>query len=127
MSFSKNNSENIGSVRCSICHCKIGETSNIYQSSFNLSVICEKCWKKFTKEDIELISNLFISYGGYFGKYEDSMVSIEDIVKKMIKKIESGSKKIELNELNVRILHEALLHGFTSKNYIRELQNYLRE
>ncbi len=127
MSFSENSRKNFEPIKCSICRGNINDMSTVYQTSFSLSIVCRECCEKFSKEDIELISNIFLSHGGYFGEHEDSMASIEDIVRKIIKKIENGPKKIELNELNVKLLHEALLHGFTPKRYIKGLQNYLEE
>ncbi|MHA1490966.1 MAG: hypothetical protein ACTSRI_15130 [Promethearchaeota archaeon] len=127
MSYSENNRRNFRPIKCSICRFEIKDPSNAYQSALNFGMVCNECNDNFSKEDIDLMSNIFLAYGGYFGKYKNLKTSIGDIVKKVVKQVENDPKKIELEELNIRLVHEALLHGFTPGSYIEGLKKFLDE
>lgn len=55
-----------GEAQCVIC----AETSvNIRKVGSNFVVVCNGCLVKFTMIELELMHNMFLAFGGYFGKH----------------------------------------------------------
>ena len=54
------------------------------------------------------MANLFMAFGGYFGKQKDPDYSLY----KVLESLTSGkSSRSSLLERNIKVLHQALLHG----------------
>lgn len=95
-------------VRCGICRHNIEKVATIYQEGLSFGVICEECYKNNSPEDLELMANLFMAYGGYFGMRKDSDYSLY----KVLKTLTSGDNgNGSIIEININMLHQALLHG----------------
>ena len=109
-------------VRCGICRVEIRDRAEIYQAGVNFGVVCISCYKQFSTEDIELMSNMFIAYGGYFGILKDSRFSTLDILEKLTTDVGKQGDVVNIENVNVQLLHKVLLHGITPKQYTHELQ-----
>ncbi|MHA1294845.1 MAG: hypothetical protein ACTSQJ_19575 [Promethearchaeota archaeon] len=112
-------------LKCAICRGEIKHNTYVYQSSFNLQLICDSCHESFSENDIDLITNMFIAYGGYFGQYKHEEFSISKILKDLIEEIKAGTNR-NLKEMNIKMLHKALLHGITPKRFINTLKFLLK-
>lgn len=107
-------------LKCGICRADIVDKSFIYQSKSYGALICQDCCNMFSKEDIELILDLFIAYGGYFGKLKPSDFSLVLMLDKLEKK--DGRATAPFEKLTVIFFHNALLHGISPQEYINQLE-----
>jgi len=117
---SKKNDSN-SSLRCFICRKKIVNVSSCYQTSETSSIVCKKCYDRFSTEDLEVISQLFIAYGGYFGQYPPSEFSIFSELVNVMKNIHDPE------DINIQLLHRALLHGITIQKYVEILNSLVKD
>jgi len=97
----------------------------MYQTSLKLGVICRSCRKLFSEEDIEMIVNIFFAFGGYFGKFDKSEFSIDDIIVEFAEQLET--KEINLHSANVKMWHKVLTHGIAPEEFLRELGEYIEQ
>jgi len=110
-------------LRCGICHHIINNPSSVYQSKILYIPVCENCRTIFSEADINLVLNMFLAYGGHFGQYPKEEFSLPIILKSL--GIEGESMKTQLEEINIRMMHVAFLHGITPKEYISRLREIL--
>lgn len=110
-------------LKCALCHENISTLEGTYQTTSTLSMVCKDCVKIFPLDDIELIISLFIAFGGYFGKYKKN----EHSRKKIINYLNDKMEEFSFDELNMRLLHRALLYGITPEDYIEFLTSILNE
>ena len=68
-------------IKCSICRHEIKDRATLCQNGVNYGVVCVECYQKFSGEDLELMANLFLAFGGYFGQFQRSEFSILRILK----------------------------------------------
>lgn len=114
--------ENRSFVKCSICKQEILGKHRFIELAMNYGVICPECDNKFNEDEIELISNLFTAYGGYFGsKKSITENSTHQIMKKILNLYNVSGKNIEINALDIKILHQALLHGISPRQIVQGL------
>lgn len=107
--------QKVKAVRCDICQKDLNKKAIFYHTAINDKIICESCYKTFSKDDIELMVNLFSAYGGYFGKYQKLKISVYNRLKEL-SGIDIEQDAISGAEgLNLRLLHTALQFGFTPK------------
>jgi len=118
---------NTDHIKCAICHSDINNYSKIYQSDPNFGVICGNCRNRFTKEDLELISSLFLAYGGFLGKLKRSQFSIIEVIKDLSKELVEQNDSLSIENLNIKVLHKALVHGITPNEFIELLKSFLNE
>jgi len=85
-------------------------------------VICTDCYANNSEEDIELMSNMFLAFGGYLGMLKDPDYSIYEMFKDLITKIHDNKNKKSSVEMKIRLFHTALLHGITPREFA-ELDN----
>ncbi|MHA2126753.1 MAG: hypothetical protein ACW99E_15750 [Promethearchaeota archaeon] len=102
---------------CGICHKKIKQGAAIYHDGFHIEVICPHCYSKNSEEDIELIVNMFIAFGGYFGMLRDPHYPVNEMLKSFINEIQDHKGEMPSECLKIKLLHLALLHGFTPKEF----------
>ncbi|MEJ2293957.1 MAG: hypothetical protein P8Y23_04245 [Candidatus Lokiarchaeota archaeon] len=108
-------------IKCDICHKDLNKKAILYHTAINDKTICEICYKTFSKDEIELMVNLFSAYGGYFGKYQKLKASV------YIRLKELNGTKVEQDALsgaeglNLQLLHAALQFGFTPNEYFQGL------
>jgi hypothetical protein len=110
-------------VKCAICRSEIKDRHQMYQTHLSFGVVCRECFKRFSQEDIEMIANLFLAYGGYFGQYERDALSIESLIIKFAQKINLGTET--LASTNIKMWHEVLTHGITPKEFLTALKEYI--
>jgi hypothetical protein len=104
---------------CGICHSEIISSASIYQEGFNFGVVCKHCYENNSPEDIELMANMFLAYGGYFGKLKNPDFSLYKLLKQIVTKVEN---KENVEELHIKYMHNALLNGVTPKQFIQGLR-----
>lgn len=114
-------------VKCGICRNEIIRGASIYQEGLTFGVVCEKCYKNNSQEDLELMANLFLAYGGYFGKLKQNKFSAYKTIKKLMSEIQPGKEPDTLIELNIKMMHQALLCGITPQELIQGLKILLEE
>jgi len=110
------------SIKCSICRHEIKDRATLCQTGVNYGIVCVECYQKFSSEDLELMANLFIAFGGYFGQYQRSEFSILRILKAIHMDLLPVYEEKGIEELNIRMLHRALLHGISPEEYIESLE-----
>ena len=112
-------------IKCSICRADIKERHKIYQTRLKLGVICSSCRKRFSDEDIEMIVNIFFAFGGYFGKFDKSEFSIDDVIVEFAEQLDS--KEVNLHSANIRMWHKVLTHGIVPEEFLKELSLYVEQ
>lgn len=115
------------SLYCSICRKKITEKASIFQESLHFGIVCPVCHTNNSQEDLELMANLFLAFGGFFGKKEEAKFDVETVLRKLIDEVDSSGSQVSVEKLNVKVLHRALLHGVTPKQYVTILESILEE
>ncbi len=113
---------NDNSLKCGICHSIIANSSKIYNSELLFIPFCYNCEKKFDKEEKKVILTLLETYGGYFGMFSKEDYSLKKDLNFIIKENPKINSKNDLNEINGKLLHNALLHGITIHEYILKLE-----
>ena len=103
--------------RCGVCHEEIRPDEIIFQDITHFRLVCSTCNSIFTEEELELVINIFLSHGGYFGKKKNKSSSF-DLLDTIV---ELGSK-LNLYEMKISLLHKALLYGVTPKEHIKQLE-----
>lgn len=113
---------------CGICHKEISQGASLYEEGVHFGVICPNCYNNISKEDIELISNMLIAFGGYFGMLRDPNFPVNEMFKCFLRVIENNKAKLLSEELRIKLLHCALLHGITPQEFYdldEELLKYM--
>ena len=110
------------SLKCGICRADIKNNSYVYQSEQNFSIVCANCCQKFSIEDIEWMLKIFLAYGGYFAQINDPNFSIERYLCNLADDLVRSEKTFDINELNLKFIHEILLHGITIQDYQKKLE-----
>ncbi|GAH32340.1 unnamed protein product [marine sediment metagenome] len=72
-----------------------------------------------------MIVNLFFAYGGYFGEFDKSEFSIEDVIVEFAEQLSLGNTKF--HDQNVGMWHKVLTHGITPKEFLKELSLYVEQ
>jgi len=112
-------------IKCSICRVNIKDRHDLYQSTLKLGVICKTCRERFSEEDVEMIVNLFFAFGGYFGQFDKSEFSIDDMVIEFAEQLDTGNSTFHLQ--NVKMWHKILTHGIAPKDFLKELSTYVEQ
>lgn len=110
-------------VICSVCHSNITDLVGVYQSPVNFAVVCRQCLSRFTQNDIEMMIGLFFLYGGFFGKLKNRTFSLDEV----LSSLEMPINKEEVEEMNQRLMHQALIHGLKPFQFNQKLQIYTEE
>lgn len=111
-------------IRCAICHSDIDNQTMFFQSTVNYGIICSKCIKLFKKDEIEIALNLFFLYGGYFGQYQRAEFSV---IERLVEMVEGKGDSFNFEIINMKLLHEALIHGITPREFNRSLEAFLKK
>lgn len=112
-------------ILCGICHAEITSEASIYQEGLHLGVVCADCYKNNSKEDLELMANMFFAYGGYFGKLKVGKFSVYKVLKELTSEIQEQETSIE--EINIKMMHQALLYGVTPHQFVEGLKILFKE
>lgn len=114
-------------IRCGICRNEIKTGASIYQEGLKFGIVCERCYKNNSQEDLELMANLFLAYGGYFGKLKRKKFSVYKTIKRLMAEIHPSEDLDKLIELNIKMMHQALLYGITPQKFIQGLKILLEK
>ena len=112
-------------IKCSICRADIKERHKMYQTGLRLGVICRSCRTRFSEEDIEMIVNIFFSFGGYFGKFDRSDFSIDEAIVEFAEQLSVGNTT--LHSQNIKMWHKVLTHGITPQEFLKKLSVYIEQ
>ncbi len=112
-------------IKCSICRADIKDRHDLYQSNLKLGVICKTCRERFSEEDVEMIVNLFFAFGGYFGQFDKSAFSLDELVIEFAEQLDAGNSTFHLQ--NVKMWHKILTHGIAPKDFLKELSTYVEQ
>jgi len=112
-------------LKCSICRADIKDRHKVYQSCLKLGIICNTCRWRFSEEDVEMIINIFLAFGGFFGVHDRSKFSIKDIVLEFALELEN--RKTNFHSQNVKMWHKVLTHGITPEEFLEELSVYVEQ
>ncbi len=110
-------------IKCSICRADIKDRNVLYQSSLKLGVICKPCRERFSEDDIEMIVNMFFAFGGYFGQFDKSEFSMDEMIVEFAEQLDAGNSTFHLQ--NVKMWHKILTHGIAPKEFLEELSMYV--
>ncbi|MHA2180351.1 MAG: hypothetical protein ACXAAH_02875 [Promethearchaeota archaeon] len=109
------------SVKCGICRREVIDKVEIYQAGINFGVVCGDCYRKFSAEDLEMMTNMFIAYGGYFGMLKGSRFSLVKTLEIVLKNALRMKKILNTEQVNIRLMHQAILHGISPEQYVQDL------
>ena len=68
--------------------------------------------------------DLFFIYGGYFGKKKISNFSVPEFVSMFFENYDEENT-LDLEDLNIKIIHKLLLYGVSPSEYIEGLLEFL--
>ncbi|MFW9822409.1 MAG: hypothetical protein ACFFE4_05715 [Candidatus Thorarchaeota archaeon] len=117
----------IHSVKCGICRNEIFDRAELHQAGLNLGVVCCNCYKQFSTKDLEMMANMFIAYGGHFGMVKDTKFSLVKTLENILKKSLREKDVFDSEQINIKLIHKALLHGITPEQYVRNLSLLIDE
>lgn len=106
-------------VKCVLCHNDAKEQPKIVKLGSEYGIICNKCGKNFSAQDIELMHNMFTAFGGYFGMLRST---ISSNYKAILQLFEEYKKNETVKEIDVKILHKALLYGIRPRRIIQRIR-----
>ena len=66
--------------------------------------------------------NMFVAYGGYFGKYTINRKETFRVLEQIATEYEKSGKNIDKIENDVKNLHRAFLHGITLVQLVQGLR-----
>ena len=112
-------------LKCGICRNQIGTNVRIYQEGLNFSVVCLTCHENNSKEDIELMANMFLAFGGYFGMLKKKRFSLVKTLETLINGAPIDDEFPTVGDISAKTLHKALLHGITPQQYIDGLEELI--
>ncbi|MHA2391755.1 MAG: hypothetical protein ACXAEX_07280 [Promethearchaeota archaeon] len=102
---------------CGICHEEFSQGAAIYEEGFHFGVICPDCYANNSMDDIKLIANMLIAFGGYFGKLRDPHFPMNEMLKCCLSVIQNKKGILSSEEIRIKLLHCALLHGVTPQEF----------
>ena len=106
-------------AQCAIC---AGVSVKILKLGSNFAVVCKNCLDTFSLSDLELMHNMFLAYGGYFGKYASSKEESYQELEAIAEEYAQSGKDFEKIESDVRNLHRAFTHGITPIQLVQGLR-----
>ena len=121
-SHSKICDDMIRSIKCAICNAELKNYDFAHESGFLFAIICRKCYRTYSSNDIELMINMFCAFGGYFGKYtpkDDCCVNL------LFEESKIKGKKITIQG-SLKMLHKALLFGVTPQQFFERFNCNLK-
>lgn len=113
----------IQEIRCCICRAIITSVEGVYQSPTNYALACKACSSLFTRDDLEMMISLLFLYGGYFGERGSELFNLEVVLDSIGESIPIDFDDLE--SINQRIMHVALLHGLAPSDFNRILKEYI--
>jgi hypothetical protein len=100
-------------VPCELCHNDARGNPTIKRLGPKLGIVCSTCKEQFSDQEMELMVNMFIAFGGYFNQFKSSRKVRQDIIKEYAEGCAQKSRVRDRVESEVKVLHQALLHGIS--------------
>ena len=110
------------SVKCKLCQTEVKKTSQIVKLGANYGVICSDCAEEFSPKDRELIYNMMVAFGGYYGKLRTPTTNNYEIIKLLSEQHQLANREISIASLDVRVLHKAFLYGISPSQVVQGLK-----
>ncbi|MHA2400846.1 MAG: hypothetical protein ACXADU_18405 [Promethearchaeota archaeon] len=107
---------------CGICQKDLKGETAVYNGGNQFGFICSSCHENNSEKDIELMSNMFLAFGGSFGMRKNSEI---EMLKDLIDEIHNKKRTMSPKELRLRLLYIALLHGITPQEFAAWDENLL--
>ncbi len=114
----------LGNLKCGICGEPFRADTDIYYSQKVSGYVCEKCIKRFSKQQIEEFLVLFNTYKGHFGQFNISVMTLKHMIIEFFDLI-SYTSHTDIIELNMRLRHQALLYGYTPEQLIELMKRII--
>ncbi|MBN1800103.1 MAG: 50S ribosome-binding GTPase [Candidatus Lokiarchaeota archaeon] len=111
---------------CSICYEEFKERQTIIRTASHLIKVCDTCLHEITLADINMIHQMFLAYGGYFGMKKTQNGKDENIIAFLRNEIKSKKNGIDPIDRHVKVLHESLLLGIYPERFKKDVLPYLR-
>ncbi len=109
-------------VKCRLCQADVKKASKIVRLGTGFGVICEDCYEEFNSNERELIYNMCIAFGGYFGKLRDEKTNNYQVIKSLAEQYNVSYQGTNLTSLDIRILHRAFLYGISPSQIVQGLR-----
>ncbi|MHA1242329.1 MAG: hypothetical protein ACTSQU_16335 [Promethearchaeota archaeon] len=84
--------------------------------------VCEECAKAFNDDEIELMSNMFTAYGGYYGKMSNSKGLSYSKLEEIAKAYKEQYRDINDVESDIKTLYSAFLYGISPQQLVKGLK-----
>jgi predicted amidophosphoribosyltransferase len=110
------------SVKCKLCQAEVKKTSQIVKLGTNYGVICSDCAEELSHTDRELIYNMCVAFGGYYGKLRTPTTNNYKIIKSLAEQYQINNRAINVTSLDVHILHRAFLYGISPSQIVQGLK-----
>ncbi len=98
-------------VQCELCHGDVKQQPTIKRLGAKFGVICKDCSEQFSDQEIELMANMFLAFGGYYNQLHSSKDVKFHLLKEIARDYKQKQQQIIKLESDIKTLHKALLHG----------------
>ena len=112
----------LSSVKCVLCRNDSNSNFKIKKIGMSFGIVCEDCTKSFSDKEMELVHNIFIAFGGYFGLLSNSKESSYSKLKEIAEDYKALNKDVAEIENDIKTLHSALLYGITPRQLVQGLK-----
>ena len=96
-------------AQCAVC---AGVGVKILKLGTNFAVVCVRCLDTFSLSDLELMHNMFVAFGGYFGKHARSKEESYQELKKIAKEYAQSGRDISKIESDVKSSYFRIIYTF---------------
>lgn len=111
--------KNLPVVQCAICRLETKQNTKIVPIGTEYHVICHECSRMFSLQDLELMHNMFTAFGGHFGMMRGYKPSTYHVISQLIDEYNLYGKVLKTTEIDVKVLHKALLYGITPRQLVQ--------
>jgi hypothetical protein len=112
-------------IQCKLCHNDIGKKPIIKRLGAKFGVICRDCSEQFSDQEIELMANMFLAFGGHFNQYqtpkERQQQIITEVAGEYLRKEQTSAKL----KSDVKTLHRAFLNGISLAQLTRGINRVI--
>ncbi len=116
----------VSSVKCAICKSRGNSEFKIKRLGRNFGVVCGDCLEEFSDEDLELMHNMFIAFGGHFGKLGGSKEENYKKIEEIARSYEKEGKEAANIENDIGTMHRAFLCGISPVQLVQGLRMLLK-
>lgn len=101
------------SVECAICRNKENADVRIKMLGRHFGVVCRDCIEEFSDRELELMHNMFVAFGGHFGKLGGSKEETYKSLEQIARSYKEEGKEASHIESDIKTMHQAFLYGIT--------------